>query len=331
MAVSTERVATEAFLDQVHELPASVSPHDNNSYRLGKIGRHMVVIAVLPDGEYGTSSAACVARDLLHSFPNVRIGLMVGIGSGAPSNKHDIRLGDIVVSATRGGKSGVLQYDFGKAIQNQPLEMTGPMNQAPNILRTAIAGLRARHEIDGHNIQEAVEQALAKNTRLRKKYRLPGHENDRLYQSHIIHQDGSCPEQCGDDETVLVARPPRDEDDDDPTIHHGVIASADKLMKDATIRDRLTRDHDVLCFEMEAAGLMNHFPCLVIRGICDYSDTHKNDQWQGYASMVAVAYAKKLLLQIVPSSIENQRKIADIISGELQHLIDRDLKGTKPV
>lgn len=314
--MTTERVAAEAFLDENdHELPKFRSPHDNNSYKLGKIGGHMVVIAVLPDGEYGTSSAACVARDLLHTFPNVRIGLMVGIGGGAPSNNHDIRLGDIVVGATRGGKSSVLQYDFGKAIQNQSLEMTGFMNQAPSILRTAIAGLRARHEIDGHSIQEAIEQALAKKPRLRKKYKLPGHENDRLYQSHIIYQDGSCPEHCGDDGTVLVTRPPRDDEDDDPTIHYGVIASADKLMKDASIRDRLARDHVVLCFEMEAAGLMNHFPCLIIRGICDYSDTHKNDQWQGYAAMVATAYAKELLLQIVPSNIENERKISDILSG----------------
>ncbi|KAI1057209.1 hypothetical protein LB507_001457 [Fusarium sp. FIESC RH6] len=329
-AVSTERVAAEVILDEEHELPTSVSPHDNNSYKLGKIGGHMVVIAVLPDGEYGTSSVACVARDLLHTFPNVRIGLMVGIGGGAPSKKHDIRLGDIVVGATRGGKSSVLQYDFGKAIQNQSLEMTGFMNQAPSILRTAIAGLRARHEIDGHSIQEAGEQALAKKPRLRKKYKFPGHENDRLYRSHIIHQDGGCPEHCGDDETVLVTRSPRDDEDDDPTIHYGVIASADKLMKDASIRDRLARDHDILCFEMEAAGLVNHFPCLIIRGICDYSDTHKNDQWQGYAAMVAAAYAKELLLQIVPSNIENERKISDILS-ELQGSVGDVIEELKPV
>ncbi|RBR10782.1 uncharacterized protein FIESC28_09313 [Fusarium coffeatum] len=330
-AVSTERVAAEAFLDESnHELPAFRSPHDNNSYKLGKIGGHMVVIAVLPDGEYGTSSAACVARDLLHTFPNVRIGLMVGIGGGAPSNKHDIRLGDIVVGATCGGKSGVLQYDFGKAIQNQPLEMTRFMNQAPSILRTAIAGLRARHEIDGHDIQDAIEQALAKKPRLRKKYKLPGHENDRLYQSHIIHQNGSCPENCGDGESVLVARPERTDEDDDPTIHYGAIASADKLMKDANIRDRLAREHGVLCFEMEAAGLMNHFPCLIIRGICDYSDTHKNDQWQGYAAMVAAAYAKDLLLRIVPSSIENERKIADILSN-LEGSVNNVNEELKPI
>ena len=106
-AISTEYVAAQVCLDKKHEGPEYVSTNDNNDYTLGKVGRHNVVIAVLPDGEYGTSSAAIVARDMLHSFPNIRIGLMVGIGGGVPSQKYDIRLGDIVVSAPRDGKGGV--------------------------------------------------------------------------------------------------------------------------------------------------------------------------------------------------------------------------------
>ncbi|KAJ5007381.1 hypothetical protein K4K57_010796 [Colletotrichum sp. SAR 10_99] len=60
-------------------------------------------------------------------------------------------------------------------------------------------------------------------------------------------------------------------------------------MKDARMRDKLAAERNVLCFEMEAAGLMNHFPCLVTRGICDYSDSHKNKAWQGFAAMMAAA------------------------------------------
>jgi hypothetical protein len=52
---------------------------------------------------------------------------------------------------------------------------------------------------------------------------------------------------------------------------------------------------------MEAAGLMESFPCLVIRGICDYSDSHKNKQWQEYAAATAAAYAKELL-SVIPAS-----------------------------
>jgi superfamily II DNA or RNA helicase len=57
---------------------------------------------------------------------------------------------------------------------------------------------------------------------------------------------------------------------------------------------------------MEAAGLMDQLPCLVVRGICDYCDSHKSKEWQGYAALTAAAYAKTLL-QVVPVP-QNDRK-----------------------
>ncbi|KAJ4864668.1 phosphorylase superfamily domain-containing protein [Trichoderma breve] len=284
-AISTERVAAEAFLDEKHEGPENVSIHDNNAYALGKMGRHNVVIAVLPDGEYGTASAATVARDMLHTFPNIRIGLMVGIGGGVPSAEHDIRLGDIVVSAPRNGKGGVFQYDF------------------------------AQYEAEGHPLEEMISDILAKKRRLQKKYKRPDQSSDRLFQREIVHpaDEESCVTVCLNDLSNLQPRHERTEDDDNPTIHYGTIASANQLIKDAKLRDRLAAENDVLCFEMEAAGLMNHFPCLVIRGICDYSDSHKNSDWQGYAAMAAAAYAKELLIRIPPKKIESEKRINDII------------------
>jgi nucleoside phosphorylase len=85
-------------------------------------------------------------------------------------------------------------------------------------------------------------------------------------------------------------------------------------MKDASIRDKLAAEKDVLCFEMEAAGLMNHFPCLVIRGICDYSDSHKSKEWQGYAAIAAAAYAKDLLCRMSLSTVEAERRIGELLT-----------------
>ncbi|KAH7115564.1 hypothetical protein EDB81DRAFT_287006 [Dactylonectria macrodidyma] len=312
-AITTEYVAAQEFLDEEHEGPEYVSPNDTNHYTLGKVGKHNVVIAVLPDNEYGKSSAASVARDMLHSFPNVRIGLMVGIAGGAPG-KHDIRLGDIVVSSAGNGKGGVLGYDFGKAIQGRDFQETGLLNQPPTLLRTTVSGLKARYERKGHQLAETTNMILEKNARLRGKYKQPETGADRLFKPEVTH-DLSCAAICSDDVSNLVLRPERTEDEDNPAIHYGLIASADRLMKDASARDRLSEENDVLCFEMEAAGLMNHFPCLVIRGICDYSDSHKNKEWQGYAAMVAAAYAKDLLYQIAPNRVEAEKKIGDILSG----------------
>ncbi|RYP92526.1 hypothetical protein DL770_001392 [Monosporascus sp. CRB-9-2] len=319
-ALSTEYVAAQSFLDEKHDRPEHVSPNDNNDYMLGRIGKHNVVIAVLPDGEYGTASAASVARDMLHSFPNVRIGLMVGIGGGAPSRKHDIRLGDIVVSAARDGKGGVFQYDFGKTIQDQSFQTTGFLNQPPMVLRTAVNGLKAQYESDGHALEDVINTILEKKPRLQKRYKRPDQGSDRLYRSAFVHPpdtEASCTAVCGNDVSNLISRPERTDDEDNPAIHYGLIASANQLMKDALIRDKLSAGKGVLCFEMEAAGLMNHFPCLVIRGVCDYSDSHKNKEWQGYAAMTAAAYAKDLLCRIPPNKVEAEKRIGEILSDVL--------------
>jgi nucleoside phosphorylase len=255
---------------------------------------------------------------MLQSFPNVRIGLMVGIGGGAPTRKHNIRLGDIVVSTPRDGKGGVFQYDFGKAIQDQSFRQTGFLNQPPTVLRTAVSGLKAKYERDGHLLEEAINGILEKNRRLRQKYKRPDRSNDRLYHARVTHppdDEASCTAVCGDDPSNLIFRRERTEGEDNPVIHYGLIASANQLMKDALVRDVLAKEKDVLCFEMEAAGLMNHFPCLIIRGICDYSDTHKNNEWQGYAAMAAAAYTKDLLGRIPPNRVETEKRIGDIISS----------------
>lgn len=133
--------------------------------------------------------------------------------------------------------------------------------------------------------------------------------------SHPSAEEGvNCEGSCGDEAAKLIARHPRP-DEADPVVHYGLIASANTLMKDASIRDRLARERDVLCFEMEAAGLMNHFPCLVIRGICDYADTHKNKEWQGYAAMTAAAYAKDLLRRITPRQAEAEATLVHGLGG----------------
>ncbi|OHW99504.1 pfs domain-containing protein [Colletotrichum incanum] len=85
-----------------------------------------------------------------------------------------------------------------------------------------------------------------------------------------------------------------------PQVHYGVIASGNQVMRHAKTRDRLAEELDVVCFEMEAAGLMDNFTSLVVRGICDYSDSHKAKRWQRYAAATAAAYTKELLSIITP-------------------------------
>ena len=58
---------------------------------------------------------------------------------------------------------------------------------------------------------------------------------------------------------------------------------------------------------------MNDFLCLVIRGICDYADSHKNKKWQAYAAGTAAAYAKEMLSVIPTAEVAKPRAIDEII------------------
>jgi nucleoside phosphorylase len=300
-ALPIEYVVACELLDEDYPPLPSQSPYDSNAYTPGRIGEHNVVIASPPKEKYGLTSAATVAKDMLRSFSSIRFGLMVGIGGGAPSAKHDIRLGDVVVSSPVGRMGGVIYYEFGKAMQERKFQYIGSLNSPPPALLTALNKINMQHERQGHNIARSVSEMVARNPRLKRTYERPDAKDDRLYEATYVHADADkdCRTACSPSAPPVVARRDRTEADDDPVVHYGVIASADHLMKDATIRDALAAKEDVLCFEMEAAGLLENYPCLVIRGICDYSDTHKNDSWQGYAAATAAAYAKELLNNVL--------------------------------
>jgi nucleoside phosphorylase len=308
-AVEIEYVVALELLDEEFQSP-DLSNRDDNAYTFGRIGNHCVVLACLAKGKVGTTSAASVAKDMLRSFPDISIGLMVGIGGAAPSKKHDIRLGDVVVSTPAGRRGGVIHYEFGKAIQDKTFECTGSLDAPPPALLGVLQKLSALHTRHGHGIKSTVDAMVQKNIRLRRKYQRPNSQTDVLYQSSFGHSDDdqSCNELCIQQADRIVWRPDRDPNEDDPVVHYGLIASADRLMKDAHVRDHLAKTEGVLCFEMEAAGLMDRFPCLVIRGISDYSDTHKNDIWQGYAAATAAAYAKELL-GVIPGNNVSQEAV----------------------
>ncbi|KAN0087189.1 hypothetical protein V8E54_000877 [Elaphomyces granulatus] len=300
-ALPLEMAAAKSMLDEIHpDLPTS--SNDQNTYVLGRIHAHNLVIACLPSGVYGTTSAAIVANQMRFTFPAIRFGLMVGIGGGVPTKEADIRLGDVVVSKPTGDFGGVVQYDFGKTVGQGVFERTGTLNKPPQILLTAIARLQADQMMKISRIPEFLAEMIATYPGMRPDFTYCGQEQDRLFDATFDHYglQNTC-DTC--DISRLVTRPVRDKHD--PIIHYGLIASGNKVIEHGGTRDKLGQELGILCFEMEAAGLMDNFPCLVIRGICDYADSHKNKQWQGYAAATAAAYVKELLSVIHPTDVPN--------------------------
>ncbi|PYH71859.1 ankyrin [Aspergillus vadensis CBS 113365] len=294
-ALAIEAAAAMAMLDQIHPaLP--IHARDSNSYTLGSIGRHNIVIACLPAGVYGTTSAATVASNMFISFGSIHHLVMVGIGGGVPSASVDIRLGDVVVSIPTPCCEGVVQYDYGKTIRQGHFERTGTLNKPSTALLTAVSNLRAADLRNGSQIPVLISEMLARNPQMVQTSTSPGSQRDLLFASDYEHDpaEPTC-ESC--DREKLLVRSTRSSDR--PVVHYGLIASGNQVIKHAQTRDLLAAElNGILCFEMEAAGLMDNFPCIVIRGVSDYSDSHKNKDWQGYAAATAAAYAKQLLATI---------------------------------
>lgn len=306
-ALPSELTAAICMLDEQHSA-LSRKPQDNNTYTLGCIAGHNVVIVCLPAGQTGTNSAAAVASQLRYSFPNVRFGLMVGIGGGAPSKHHDVRLGDVVVSIPGKLSTGVIQYDFGRTVAEGRFVRDTILNAPPQILLSAVNTVIAKHKIQHRKMDSILSEGQC--TSLGPEYVYPGDAHDMLFRADYDHEEEY--ETCINcDKSMLEARTTRDSKK--PVIHHGTIASANQVMRHGRTRENCRKELDVLCFEMEAAGLMNNLPCLVVRGICDYSDSHKNKEWQGYAAMTAAAYSKELLHTVVADRpVQKQDRLAGI-------------------
>ncbi|PSK35094.1 hypothetical protein B9Z65_1677 [Elsinoe australis] len=182
---------------------------------------------------------------------------------------------------------------MGKRIEGGELLLTGALNKPPRILMNTVNRLQSDHEMRGSDLAMHLEAMFARWPRMAQHYSRPKVDKDELY---------AC--------DFPMPRSPRD--DHAPRVFYGTIGSSNAVVKDRHLRDNL-RDQNILCVEMEAAGLMDDFPCLVVRGISDYADSHKQNGWQKYAASSAAAYTKELLLSIPPSSVENAKPAVDLV------------------
>ncbi|KAH8590405.1 nucleoside phosphorylase domain-containing protein [Bisporella sp. PMI_857] len=296
-----EMNAITVMLDEGHE-PILLHFEDDNEYILGKIGNHNVAIAGPPRGAQGKVAIADVVSRIRLTFRNIRVGLLVGIGGGVPYPKHDVRLGDVVVGAPEVGPA-VVQYDLGKQLPDR-IEVTRTLNKPPALLLKVVNKVDNKYQ----TLKEGEEDFLtahlkrfAKYRRIKDLYRHPLLP-DRLFLANYSHEDGT---QCSSHGRRYEVERQKRDPPDEIRVHYSTILSGDLVMKAGEIRDQLSTNFgNALCFETEAAGLMDVFPCLVIRGICDYSDSHKNKDWQGYAAATAASYAREVLLTMAERVVE---------------------------
>ncbi|CAI7621273.1 unnamed protein product [Penicillium viridicatum] len=320
-ALGLEADAMIALFDDIwdQEEQYKKGPGDTNSYTFGRIHQHPVVLVHMP--RMGKASASGVAASLRSSFPCIRVGFLVGICGGVPSSgcgKQEIILGDVIIS------THIVPSDFGRLYPHTFVRKNSLLD---NLGRPSpeIGGFLSK--LQGQAAQTGVKDSMRADLRLSE---YPGASKDRLFEAGYSHkhavtttctvcaqcthpQDDVCAEalnlSCADlgcDSSKVVPRARIQRMNTEgyrassycPAIHFGGLASSDQVVKSAFHRDQIAKQEGVIGFEMEGAGLWDTIPTIVVKGVCDYADSHKGKDWQIYASATAAACAKVRRMEV---------------------------------
>jgi nucleoside phosphorylase len=319
-ALTLEAKAVEELFDETYDRLGehySKQSGDGNAYINGRIGSHNVVVCYMPG--MGKGSAASVTSSLKISYKKIKVALVVGICGGAPYplSGREIFLGDVIIS------DSVVQYDTGRQYLGSFEEKTGikdTLGRPNRAIRLLLASLQA--EQSRQDLQENLLRHLRRLQESEPVWHRPTSVDDVLFDAIYRHKhydlQSTCP--CLDSTsedicktavnstcTLLgcdlgrVYRRRSNTENNYPRIHIGTVASTDMVMKSGEHRDRLVQLEGVIGFEMEAVGLWDNISCIIIKGVCDYADGHKNKAWQAYAAATGAAAAKALLERWKPA------------------------------
>jgi nucleoside phosphorylase len=286
---------------------------DPNVYTVGVIGEHNVVLAYMPN--MGTTSAAAVAGSLRVSYPNIKLALVVGICGGMPydTDQEEIMLGDVIIS------QALVQYDLGRQYpgefkrKKETRDTLGRPSPEIQAVQAKLGTSRYKQRMQ-KNIATCLQEILRKLP----KTKHPGQENDILYRPSYMHQHRSpatC-DDCGKDDEICESALKTECEDLEcestmcvtrnrsmsastaqTMVHFGIMGSGNTVMKSGQHRDRMAQADGIIAFEMEGAGVWDYFPSIVVKGVCDYADSHKRKGWQRYAAATAAACTQAFLVE----------------------------------
>lgn len=325
------------------------APYDTNSYTTGMIGDYNVVLAHMPD--YGTTPAATVAAHFRHTFPGIKIGFVVGICGGAPKDEdgEDVWLGDVVISTEivqydlgrQLSNKFETKYPLGSKLD---VELQGFLNQMKASLdRTRLKAkiaeyLEAPSIVPGDSKPKypgADKDKLFSPTHLHKHHeslnglicteckesddvicetaaKLPCAVlkcNEQVIRNRLNQAKDTTAANQGI--SVIQAETEEASEAPKPSIHYGVVASGNSVIRSSKYRDDIVQKTKAIAFEMEGAGVWQTMPSFIIKGVCDYADSHKNDQWQGYAAATAAACLKAFLERWRPT-VDQLRHVSSL-------------------
>ncbi|KAJ1326043.1 ankyrin repeat domain-containing protein 50 [Microdochium nivale] len=294
------------------------APGDQNLYTTGRIGSHNVVLVLLPG--MGKVSGASTAASLRHSYVNLKLVILAGVCGGIPNpgGHREIVLGDVVISQQ------IVQFDLGRQYPGLFVTKDGiqdTMGRPGREIRTLLATIQTEHgleRLENGAARYLSDLQLTAELKGRKAtYLYPGTGEDHLFPPEYTHRhkgatdcecfepSSSCPsaarascEKLGCDLSKSVSRH-RLADRNNIQMFLGNVGSGDTVMKSGEHRDRISSTHNLIAFEMEGAGIWDEMPCIIVKGVSDYADSHKHKLWQPFAAAAAAAATKAVIIHFV--------------------------------
>ncbi|TGJ82511.1 hypothetical protein E0Z10_g6242 [Xylaria hypoxylon] len=209
-------------------------------------------------------------------LPSLEFVFLVGIGAGVPSRRkdRDIRLGDVAVAIPGDDNSGIIHYDHQKILDGSETKLKGFSNSTDRVLRNTVGTIRTVEGFAEHSFLDHLNKL--QDNRKAKSFLRPQTLQPYPGYGHPAERDS-------------------ENDPNDPKVHYGTFLSGNSVVRSKEKTDELAEKYNAICIEMEAGGLVNSWPAVVIRGISDFGDSSKNDDWHAYALLTVAAYAKEVL------------------------------------
>lgn len=286
-----------SMLDAVHDTPPDFVPADlpRASFRWGCCNGKNIVVVPMPERFPGDEFRIAAFKNAVQeSLRFIRCAINVGTGSAHFPLENDIRLGDVVVGFNdRLPHGGFMKFKFmwplGGHAEAQPLP--------PAMIASALYNMQLRPTAVFDQMADKLALLLddpainQKGSEFVLSFTQHGAENDLLFDMESEHNRGFLCDECEPEDTIL-----RDSRDHLDSVHHYGIIATGNAHPTENLRRIMTFSnfdifHEIKCYE--TSGIID-LPGIVVRGIADYGDPHRNDMWQNYALAAAMAYAAVL-------------------------------------
>ncbi|KAK1236968.1 hypothetical protein MKX08_007916 [Trichoderma sp. CBMAI-0020] len=345
---------------------------DLNTYTTGRFGNFDVVLVLLPNT--GKVSAASATASLRSSYPGLRLVILTGICGAVPSSDagDEIFLGDVIISKTVVQYDYGRQYPDNFLAKDTTEDSLGRPDRNIRSLVAVLETARERGRIEERAavLLEQIQDLAAKKARRRTAdiYQYPGAASDRLFKADYRHKHHSSPqclcEKCheysdpvceesrniacdilGCDEKHVIRRrrletnrileqEGRSKEAQAPSVFIGRFGSGDKTLQSGEYRDWTARRYGVLAFETDGAGAWDELPCIIVKGVCNYADSHVNSRWQNFAAATAASVAKSLVERYTKTDksamIQTRKQFEEIMENKESRECLKDLHLTDP-